>query len=181
MKDSWRIGPIVGLVILGSWTAADAQTRPVGATGRRSAQAGASSGNQPIIAPPSAEATAAAMSRRRPDPSFNRVATTSRAPMSRATRAGARSGGPAALSTPGEDDPFRPYSARVREADRLAAMGSTRPQPRSARPPQPVASSYNYYPGMRTSQHPNANVPTVRPHCVPTRGGVMAGGMGRRR
>ncbi len=173
MSTPWRIGLFVGLAILGGRTAAEAQTQPAGGPAPAGAPVSASSSNAAIIAPPSASAVQSAMSRRRADPSFNRVVTTRRAPASRASGAAATDRGPI-----GQPDPLRPYSARVRAANAQAAMGSTRPQPRAVSPPPTVQSPRNYYPGMRVSQHPNANVPTVRPHCVPTRGGVMGGGLG---
>ncbi len=88
-----------------------------------------------------------------------------------------------------EADPFRPYSERAREARLQAAMGSTRPQPRATQPPMMVQSSRSYYPGMRLSQHPNANTAQARrsaaaggmgmmgPHrCTTGRAGTIAGG-----
>ncbi len=80
-----------------------------------------------------------------------------------------------------QEDPLRPYSARVREAQSQSVIGSTRmPPPRVAVQPRTV-QSHNYYPTLRTSQHPNANVPQARRRCTPSRGAAMGGSMGRGR
>src|SRR5690348_16339990 len=110
MENAWRIGLLVGLTILGGRNAAEAQTPPAaGAVDRPQSAAARVAG--PARRP---STTAKAPARRRADPYFNRVVTTGR--------------GPVAPEAMGQDDPFRPYSAGVREADARAAMGSTRPQ-----------------------------------------------------
>jgi hypothetical protein len=174
MVTSWRIGLFIGLAVLGSRTSAFAQAQSGSgpATGQAQAQA-------------STPAASAATAARRPaDPSFNRVTTSGRASASRTSRAAYGTGTSSyASGSMGQDDPLRPYSARVREANSRSVIGSTRtppPQPTAVQP-RPTLS-YNYYPDLRTSQHPNANVPQARrPHCTPGRGAVMAGGMGRGR
>jgi hypothetical protein len=196
-RSSWRIGLFLGLAILGGRTAAEAQTPPgVGAADRPQAAATGVAAPTPRRA---TTATAAAAARRRSDPHFNRVVTTGRAPMSGASGAAAARRGPVGSDAMGRDDPFRPYSAGVRAADARAAMGSTRPQPPAARPPQAVQSSHNYYPTLRGGQHPNGNVAQVRrpqkgiglgtgpgmgmgvPYSVPVPGGIPAGVSGRGR
>jgi hypothetical protein len=166
MENSWRVGLFIGLAVLGGRTSAFAQAQP---------------GTDPANgrAPASATAATAPAARRQADPSYNRVTTLGRAPASGSSRGGYGAGTSAAWGAMGEDDPLRPYSARVREGHSRSVIGSTRtPTPqRVAVQPQAVPS-YNYYPGMRTSQHSNANVPQVRRHCTPSRGAVMAGGMG---
>jgi hypothetical protein len=169
MGNSWRIGLFIGLAVLGGRTSAFAQAQP---------------GSAPATGPATASAPAgsAATAARRPaDPSFNRVTTSGRASAYGASRAAYGTDTPSATGAMGQNDPLRPYSARVREANSRSAIGSTRtppPQPTAVQPrPTPA---YNYYPGLRTNQHPNANVPQRR-HCTPSRGAVLAGGMGRGR
>ncbi len=194
MGNSWRIGLFVGLAILGCQVSADAQTQAGGSAAGQPTGVGASASNRPAIAPPSASATTAAVaaSRRRADSSFNRLATVRRASASAATRGGAAAGG---SGMSGQDDPLRPYSARVREAQLQASTSTSRPQSRLAMQAPPAQSSRSYYPSMRGSQHPNANVPAVNRqgmgmgmgmnmggrHCTPSRGAVMAGSLGRGR
>jgi hypothetical protein len=181
MTSPWRIGLFVGLAILGGRTAAEAQTQPGAGTADRPQSAAPR-----VAAParrPSMPATAAA--RRQADPHFNRVVTTGR--------------GPVAAESMGQNDPLRPYSAGAGRTNGQAAMGSTRAQPRAASPPRGVSSSHNYYPEMRASRHPNANVAQVRrPQrgmgtgvgmgmgmgalpSTPGMGGIPAGGAGRGR
>jgi hypothetical protein len=95
-----------------------------------------------------------------------------------------------------QDNPLRPYSERARQARLQAAAGTTRPQTRPASPLQASASSRSYYPGLRVSQHPNANAAQVRRPSTgvgmglmgaggrpgtPGRGGAIAGAAGRGR
>jgi hypothetical protein len=171
MENAWRIGLFLGLAILGGRDAAEAQTPSVaGAADQPQPAAGAAdrpqpaadTADQPQPAPrPTAPATATAGIRRRSDPYFNRVVTTGR--------------GPVAAEARGPADPLKPFSPGVREANARAAMGSTRTPPRAASPPRAVPSSHNYYPGMRPSRHPNANVAQVR---RPRRGMGTGVGMG---
>lgn len=172
MGTSWRIGLFIGLAVLGGRTSAFAQ-----------AQAGTGTTTGPARASASAPAASAATAARRPaNSSFNRVTTARRTSAYGTSRAGYGTSTSYASGAMGQDDPLRPYSARVREANSRSAIGSTRtppPQPTAVQPrPTP---SYTYYPGMRTSQYPNANVPQPRRHCTPSRGAVLAGGMGRGR
>jgi hypothetical protein len=171
MGTSWQIGLFIGLAVLGGRTSAFAQAQP--GTGPATGQ-----GQAPASAPAASAATAA---RRPADPSFNRVTTSGRASAYGTSRAAYGTGTSSATGAMGQDDPLRPYSARVREANSRSVIGSTRtppPQPTAVQPrPTP---SYNYYPCLRTGQHPNANVPQRR-HCTPSRGAVLAGGMGRGR
>ena len=81
----------------------------------------------------------------------------------------------------GQDDPLRPvlgprprgqFPFRDRLDPHSAAAADGRPA--AGRP-----ALTHYYPGLRSSQHPNANVPAIGArHCTPSRGAVMAGGMG---
>jgi hypothetical protein len=160
-----RIGLFVGLAILGSQGAVDAQTRPgAGAAHRADSPA--------IRGAASAPSASASVGTRPPgvSPSFNRVVTTGRSSPSAEPRGPYGAGGPLAAGAMREDDPFRPYSARVREAQLQAAMGTTRPRPYAVARPQPVQPSHNYYPGLRVGRH-----------CTPSRAGVLAGGAGRSR
>lgn len=164
-----RISLIVGLAIAGTPCSAGAQGLPGGGTtaGPASPAVG-TTGSAPSAAAP---ARAIAPPRMPAASSFQRVTTTRRtmaAPMRQSSRAVARD--PMAM---GQDDPFRPYSERVRAARAEAAMGTTRPQPRAAAPPRMVQSSRTYYPGMRISRHPNANTAQVV--------GSSSGMMGTRR
>jgi hypothetical protein len=171
MVTPWRIGLFIGLAVLGSRTSAFAQAQ---------SGSGPATGQAQASTPAASAATAA---RRPADPSFNRVTTSGRASAYGASRAAYGTDTPSATGAMGQNDPLRPYSARVREANSRSVIGSTRtppPQPTAVQP-RPTLS-YNYYPDLRTSQHPNANVPQARrPHCTPGRGAVMAGGMGRGR
>jgi hypothetical protein len=158
MKKTWRIGLYVGLAIFGGWTVADAQTQPGVGTGNRSTLSATRDG-------------ASAAARRSAGSSYNRVMSTSRRssayPAPRGTAAGF---GPA---TSAENDPFRPYSAQARQT---AAMIS--PTRLSEAPPSPPRvepqARYDYYPGLRGGQQ-------IRRHCTPSRGGVLAGSVGRGR
>ena len=160
MATSWRIGLLIGLAVLGGRTAAVAQEQagtgpangsaaaaaPSAMSGRMAAVAQAQPDTRPVDG--SAPATAAMAAARRPaDPSFNRVTSTRRVPASGAMV---------------QEDPLRPYSAQAREAKSRSVIGSTRPQPSPAAVQPQTVQSRNYYPGMRVSQHPNANVPQVR-------------------
>ena len=128
------------------------------------------------IAPPSASATAAAAiaSRRRADPSFNRLRQRAARPQ--------RPRGRDPAARPGDVRPacpLRPYSARVREAQSVRDRHA-RPQPRVGRQPPTAQSSRNYYPAMRTGRHPNANVPVVSGSArIAARGWGWARGHGR--
>jgi hypothetical protein len=183
MEKAWRIGLVLGLAILIGRNAAEAQTPPSVGTADRPQSAA------PRVAAPAprrtAPATATAGTRRRSDPYFNRVVTTGR--------------GPVASQAMGQGDPLRPYSTGAGQANAQAGMGSTRAQPRAVSPPRAAPSSHNYYPGMRTSRHPNANVAQVRrpqrgmgrgvglgmgvgaPPSAPGTSGVPAGASGRGR
>jgi hypothetical protein len=198
MATSWRIGLLIGLAVLGGRTAAVAQEQagtgpvdgsaaaaaPSAMSGRTAAVAQAQPGTGPVDG--SAPATAATAAARRPaDPSFNRVTSTRRVPASGAMV---------------QEDPLRQYSAQAREAKSRSVTGSTRTQPPAAAVQPQRVQSRNYYPGMRVSRHPNANVPQVRRqqgmgmgvrmgtgmgggarHSTSIRGAVPAGGAGRGR
>lgn len=196
MGNTWRIGLFVGLGILGGQAPAEAQTQAGGAPAGSSAGASATASDTPVVAPPSAAATAAGVvaSRRRAGSSFNRVVTARRASPSGTTPGTAATGSPGMV---GQDDSLRPYSARVREAQLRAMASTSRPQSRVARQAPVPQSSHSYYPGIRGSRHPNANVPLVNRQqmgigmgmgmrmggrqCTVSRGAAMAGSMGRGR
>ena len=159
MMGSWRIGLYVGLAI--------SEARPE-RTPRHQPAAG-------IADRPRATATpATAATRRSTATSSNRLTSTSRRSTAYTARSTPAAYGP---GTYAEDDPLRPYSAQARQS--AAAISPTRlsegppPPPRMAPP-----ARYDYYANMHSGQHPNANVPQVRRHCTPSRGGVMAGSLG---
>jgi len=168
MMTTWRIGLCVGLAILGGRTVADAQTQlAVGAADRQWATA-SRAGSSAAVTP----ATAAA--RRSTAASYNRLTSTSRRSYAYSEPRGAGAGiGPGMYAA---EDPLRPYSAQARKS---AAMSSPTRLSEAPPPPPRVAppARYDYYPNMRSGQHPNAN----RPHCTPSRGGVLAGSVGRGR
>jgi hypothetical protein len=172
MMTSWRIGLCVGLAILGGRTVADAQTQPAAGAAARP-RATATRAGSSVAATPAAAAT-----RRSTAASFNRLTSTSyRGSAYPAPRGMPPGVGPGAYA---EDDPLRPYSAQARQS--AAAISPTRlsvgppPPPRMAPP-----ARYDYYPNMHTGQHTNANVAQTRRHCTPSRGGVLAGSLGRGR
>lgn len=178
MRMSSRLGLLIGLMILGGRTTAMGQSPA--ATSRSTATATRSTSSIPN------RSTATAAGRRRSAPSFNRVVTRGRASASRdstARYADPAAGAAAPGSTNGYDanDPFRPYSLRARAAQSQSSLGSTRTPPPRMVVPQRTAPPHNYYPTMRGSQYPNANVPQARHRCTPSRGSVMAGGYGRGR
>jgi hypothetical protein len=76
-------------------------------------------------------------------------------------------------------DSHRPFSA---QASPFAGMSSSwsEPQRPAAEPAAVRTTRHNYYPGMRTEQHPNANTAKIsrsQPHiCLPSRG-MFLGGM----
>ncbi|MHB1557448.1 MAG: hypothetical protein ACYC61_08210 [Isosphaeraceae bacterium] len=198
MTMSWRLGLLIGLMILASRTPVLGQSSAVtGDAGRGTsppvatspgARSAAATTRSMTPVPSRSTATAVAAARRRSDPSFNRVVTQGRASAysaSAARYAAAGAGPGASASGPANgyeaNDPLRPYSLRAREAQSRASLGSTRTPPPQMIVPQRTAPPHNYYPTMRGSQHVNANVPQTRHRCTPSRGSVMAGGYGRGR
>lgn len=164
-EHSRRIGLYAGLAILGSWTVAEAQTRSH--TGAPPAS-GASRPGASVSARP------AAALRVTTGASYSRLTSTARR-----TSASSPSGAAARAGTGGyaENDPFRPYSAQARQS--ASAVSSTRVSEGPPMPPRvEPRAQYNYYPGMRVGQAPNANVPQMRRHCTPSRGGVLSGSLG---
>lgn len=169
MLTSRRIGlTVVGLVILGSSTVAEAQTQPGpgagGWPGSNSTRAAYSAGTTP----------AAAATRHPASSSYNRVTTNTRRRSAYSSSRGATAGYGAGMSA--EDDPFRPYSAQARRS--AGAISPTRPT--EAPPPPPreePPAQHDYYPSLRGTRYPNANVPQMRRHCTPSRGSVMAGSL----
>lgn len=196
MKMSWRLGLLIGLMMLGSRTAAVGQSSAVtGDAGRGTSSSAATTSTSRSAAPTSrstnsvpSRSAAAAAARRRSDPSFNRVVTRGRASAYRgstARYADAAAGGASASGSANAydaNDPLRPYSLRARAAQSQSPLGSTRiPPPTQMVVPQRTAPSHNFYPTMRGSQYVNANVPQARHRCTPSRGSVMAGGSRRGR
>ena len=77
-----------------------------------------------------------------------------------------------------EDDPLRPFSEQARR--RSSAISPTRVTEAPAPPPEPRPQvRRNYYPGMRAGAHPNANIPRIRSHCIPSRSSVISGRVAR--
>jgi hypothetical protein len=183
MMSSWRIGLFLSLAILGGRTAADAQTR----SGRPASGPAAGATAAPATsraASASTTAAVAAATRRQPSLSFNRVATTGRGSVSASSRGMSAGRGLASSGAISQGDPLRSYSPRVREAS--SSISSTRPQEAPRVIAERPVQSYNYYPGMRTGQHPNANTAQIRGssmgirHCTPSRSQFLAGaGRGR--
>jgi len=170
MASTWRISLFVGLAILVGGTTATAQIQPGVGTDDGSEPA---PDMPPAATPPPSSSALAPIRSPATSSYFNRTTTIRRSP---ASSPGIAAGGGAALSEAmGRQDPLRPYSDGVRQADRRAVMGSTRPQPRAASPPRMAQSPHNYYPTLRGSRHPNANVPPVR---RPRTGTVMGMGTG---
>lgn len=167
MKVSWHLGLLIGIAGMASGTEAFAQA-PTGT--------GTSTGTTAS----NARATARALAARRPDNrSFNRVTTTGRSATAGTPRSAYATASTATVAALAQDDPLRPYSPRARAAEQQAAMRTTRPTvPQQVAVVPRTTQPHNYYPSIRITQHPNANVPQTRAHCTPSRGGVMMGGMG---
>lgn len=157
LKYPRRIGLYAVAAILGSWTAAGAQT-----TGDRPAPIGARPGARSAT---TARGTAGA--------SYNRLTSTSRRRSAYASPSGAI--GEAGAGGSAANDPFRPYSAQARQSAASPTRVSEGPPPPPRVEPQ---DRYNYYPGMRGGRSPNANVPQTRRHCTPSRASVMSGSLG---
>ncbi len=170
MRRSRRIGLFAALAILGSEPLASAQAP---------AQSQPAPGSRPAsIAARPASPLPSSAARRPVNPSYQRLTSTTRRASAYArppqATGGAGSGAYAA------NDPFRPYSTQARRS--AAAISPTRVSEAPPPPPQPgPLARYDYYPGIRIGQHPNATAAQVRHHCTPSRGGVMAGSLGRGR
>ncbi len=189
MKMSCRLGLLIGLMILGSWTTAMGQSSAgagIGDLDRQTSAPGVTSSTSRSAVGATRSTTSAqsraAAGRRRSPTSFNRTVTRgvgSAYTGSTARSAGAGAGALASGSAYGYGgiDPLRPYSPRARAAHSQSTLGSTRRPPRQVVVPQRTTPSYNYYPSMRGSRFGNANVPH---RCTPSRGSVMAGGYGGR-
>ena len=180
MRNNWRLGLVLGLVIsVGGTTARGQGGNTAGGTQAGSptvspSAVGDANGGLSQPAPGDSTLTdpsTTAVSPPRPSrvSSFNRV-TSGRSEVvsapSQARRA-AGSGGTSAVG--GKMSPsaaLGPYRARATQAqakaarDRIPASSTWREGPQRPPPPPTVRSTaHNYYPGMRPGEHPNANTP----------------------
>jgi hypothetical protein len=154
MRNSWRMGLVLGLAVLGGGTTATAQADG-DRDDRTPAQARRSRSNSPngrTFAPPQQGV------------SYNRLTTARPAVVASSQAAW-----------------VAPYSSQAVQAQPRAARSSWQQGPqRAASPPPGMVRStpYTYYPGMRPEQHPNANTAQITRGghiCIPSRGQFFGG------
>jgi len=174
MRDSWRIGLVLGLAALSGGTAANAQSggaAPNAQVGGAAAQAqNGGNLNGGLSGPVEKDAehkdsttSKPAPAQRRTGSFFDRVTTV--------RQEAVPSSPPAAVSgVKSQTDPLRPRNAQAMQtrkpsADPHVSAGSSWHQ-ESERPASPTrgtvrSTTHNYFPGMRLPRQPNANAAPV--------------------
>jgi len=184
MRDSWRIGLVLGLAALSGGTAANAQVggaaadAQVGGAAADARNDGHLNGGLPGSVEKDAEHKDPKTSRPAPaqprtSSFFDRVTTVRREAVSSsspATRVAPPGGASAFSGVKPQADPLRPHDAQAKQARNPAAdphvsAGSSWHQEseRHANPTRGTlrSTTHNYYPGMRSARQPNANAAQV--------------------